>query len=103
MRTPARLGDLEPRRRQLARPTREGLDARQQFLERERLGHVIVGAGAQRLHLGVHRVLRGEHQHRTLESTRAQRAQHRQPVLSGQPHVEDDQVVRIALAGGPFA
>ena len=77
----------------LLRPAAQRLDPREQLLERERLGDVVVGAGAERLHLEVHRVLRGEHQHRGRVAAVAQRAEHLEAVHPGQPQVEHDEVV----------
>jgi hypothetical protein len=93
---------LERRRRDGAWPPRERLHAREQLLEGERLGHVVVRAGAQRGHLGVDGVLRSEHEHGTFESFRPQRVEHFQPGLAGQSHVQDDEVVRFR-AGAPLA
>ena len=64
----------------LLRPAAQRLDPGQQLLEGERLGDVVVRAGAQRLHLEVHRVLGGEHQHRGAVAAVAQRAQHLEAV-----------------------
>ena len=72
------------------------LDPRQQLLEGERLGHVVVGAGAERLHLEVHRVLRGQDQDRRGGAPVAKRPQHFEAAHPGQPEIEHDEVVPAA-------
>ena len=76
------IADRQRRRRERPRPPRQRFDAREQLLERERLGDVVVGAGAERGHLRVDGVLRREHEHRPLEAARAQRVQHLEPRLA---------------------
>ena len=46
------------------RPAQVGPHARQQFLNAEWLGHVVVGAGIERLDLGALVITHREHQHR---------------------------------------
>ncbi|MCY1545648.1 hypothetical protein D9M68_816000 [compost metagenome] len=70
----------------------EGAHACFEFLQRERLGHVVVGAVVQALDAFLDGVGRREDQHRHLRAARAQLAQHLQPVHPGQAQVEDQQV-----------
>src|SRR5258708_10741095 len=70
--------------------------ARQQLLESERLGDVVVGAGAQHLDFGVDALLRREHEYRLGEAAVAQGAQDFQSADLRQPEVEHDEVV-VAL------
>jgi hypothetical protein len=66
----------------------------QQFLDPERLGHVVIGAGVERLHL-VHAVgPAGQHDDRGLGPA-AQPLDHLHPVQVGQAEIEDHQVGRI--------
>ena len=74
---------------------RQCLDARQQFLEREGLRHIVVGASAERRDLRVNGVLRREHEHWFLESLRAQTVEDLEAGLFWQTHVEDHEVVRF--------
>ncbi len=78
---------------ELLRPAAQRLHPRQQLLEGERLGDVVVSAGAQRLHLEVDRVLGRQHEDRHGEPAVAQVAQHLEPGHLRQPQVEDDEVV----------
>ena len=91
------VADRERRRRERARPARERLDAREKLLEREWLRDVVVGAGAQCRHLRVDRVLRGEHEHGSLESASAKRVQHLEAGLSRKAHVEHDEIVGLGI------
>ena len=68
---------------------------REQFLEGERLGDVVVGPRPQRLHLGVHGVLGRQHEHRRLHPAMAQRPQHLLPAPPRQAEIEDQQVVGL--------
>ena len=72
--------------------SREGAHARFQFLERERLGEVIVGAEVEAAHAGFDAVLRGEDQHGQLAAAPAQALQHLEAVHPGKADVEDQQV-----------
>src|ERR1035437_6898174 len=90
------IADLQDRRGEDAGTARERLDPREQLLEGEGLGDIVVGARAQRLDLRVDGVLRGQHEHGPLESVRAEIAQHIEPGPPGQPEVEHDQVERLA-------
>ena len=73
-------------------------DARQHLLEMEGLGHVVVGAGVEALHLVAPAVARGEHQHRHGAAGAPPGFQHRDAVHLGQADVEDDRVVGLAFA-----
>ena len=68
-------------------------DASEQFAEIERLGEVIVGAGVEPCHSRLHRIPRGEHQHRHVGTRSTQFPAQRQAVLSGQHDVEDDRII----------
>ena len=59
-----------------------GADARQQLLDAERLGHVVVGAGVQRLHLGALVIADGENQNRARRLERMAR-QTSTPLIPG--------------------
>ena len=89
------IPDAQHGRRERARTARERLDAGEELLERERLGDVVIRARAQRRHLGVDRVLRGEDEHGPLEALGAKRLEHVEPALARQSHVENDEVVRL--------
>jgi hypothetical protein len=87
-------------------------DPRQQFRRAERFGHVVVGAEAEAAHLVLLGAAGGEQEDRRVGRERrggpvAERAQHAEPVESGEHHVEDDQVGapngRGADAVGPGA
>jgi hypothetical protein len=72
---------------------RQHLQPRGQFLQRERLGHVVVGAGLEAGELLLQRVARGQHQHRgLLVRLVAQLARHVQAVHARQGEVEHDHV-----------
>src|SRR5215217_3350127 len=87
---------LQHRRADLFGPAAQSLHPREQLLEGEWLGHIVVRTGAQRLHLEVHRVLGGQHQHRRGVSPVAQSPQHLQAVHLRQPEVQYDQIVASA-------
>ncbi len=73
------------------------VDARDQFLAVERLGHVIVGAEAEAADLVLGVVLAGEDQDRRVDARETQLAQHLVPVHVGQVQIEEDQVVIVEL------
>ena len=54
-----------------ARAAQQRADARQHFLHVEGLGHIVVGAGIEALHLVAPAVARGEDEHRHLLARRA--------------------------------
>jgi hypothetical protein len=77
--------------------------AREQLLEAERLGHVVVGAALEPGDLVADVVAGGEDHDRHSLARGAQLAQHRRAVLAGQPEVEDQQVELVVArheAGG---
>ena len=80
------------------RAAQQRADARQHFLEMERLGDIVVGAGVEALHLVAPAVARGEHQHRHGAAGAAPGLQHRDAVHLRQADVEDDRVVGLGLA-----
>ena len=78
-----------------------GADAREQLLEHERLGDVVVGAEVEPGDRVGDLVARGEHEHRQLLAAGAQRAQDREAVLARQADVEDQQVEVVVDAPSP--
>ena len=67
----------------LARPPAEGAHARQQLLERERLGQVVVGARVESADPIGHRVARGQHQDRDARRWRRSSRATARPSISG--------------------
>ena len=90
------VADPEHRLADLLGPPAERLDPRQQLLEGERLGDVVVGARAEGMDLEVDRVLRREDQNRRRGPPVPQRAQHFEPAHAGQPEIEHQEVVPAA-------
>ena len=87
------VADLE-HRRALDRPAaRERAQPRQQLVERERLGEIVVGAGVEPVDAVGHLRPRGEHQHGRPDAVRAQAAADVEPVEVGEHRVEHDRVV----------
>ena len=80
------------------RAAQQRAHARQHFLEMERLGHIVVGAGVEALHLVAPAVARGEDQHRHRPPGAAPGFQHRDAVHLRQADIENDGVVGLALA-----
>ncbi len=76
----------------------DGVDARDQFVLVEWLGHVVVGAEAETLDLVLDAGEAGEDQDRRLHLGDAQRAQHLEARHVGQVQVEQDDVVVVELA-----
>ena len=74
------------------------LDAGDQLVLVEGLGHIIVGAEAQRLDLGFDNGVAGQDQDRRLHLGDAQRLQHFEAAHVGQLQVQHDNVVVIELA-----
>ncbi len=85
------LADLDGVRAALVGSPREGAQARQQLIERERLGHVVVGPEVEGADLLVQGVACRQHQHRLLPARLAQLLEGVEPVEAGQREVEDDQ------------
>ena len=77
-------------------PPQHRLDPRQQLAQRERLGHVVVGAELEPEHLVAFVAARGQQQHRGLAVARPQLAQQFEPARAGQHHVEHDEVEALA-------
>src|SRR5438093_13361985 len=71
-------------------------DARFQLLQREGLGHVVVGAEIEALDALLDAVGRRENQHRQRRAARAQLAQHFEAVQLGQAEVEDQQIELVS-------
>ena len=80
------------------RAAQQRAHARQHLLEVEGLGHIIVGAGIEALHLVAPAVARGQHQHRHGAAGAPPGLEHRDAVHLGQADVEDDGVVGLGLA-----
>ena len=74
------------------RAAEDRLDPRDDLGEAERLGDVVVAAGAERLDLVLGRVLRGQEEHGALAPERAQPAADLDPLDVGEHPVEHDQV-----------
>ena len=75
----------------LGHPAEHGADAREELLDVERLGHVVVGAGVERGDLVGLAVARGQHHDRNV-AERAHPAQHLDAVDVGEPEVEQHDV-----------
>ena len=80
------------------RAAHDGVDAGDQLVLVERLGHVVVGAEAETLHLVLDAGHAGEDQDRRLHLGDAQRAQDLVARHVGQVQVEKDDVVVVELA-----
>ena len=89
----AQVRHLHHRRGDRLGPAPDRLHPRQQLLEGERLGHVVVGPDAQGLDLGLHGILRGEDQHRGGDPAVAEGAQHLHARHPGQTEIEHQDVV----------
>jgi len=84
--------------RQHVRATQDGTDARQQFADRKRLGHKVVGAQFEADDAIRFVVTRGQHDDGyRVKFACAQFAAQRQAVRIRQPRVEDDEIGRVAL------
>ena len=75
----------------------DGVDARDQLLAVERLGHVVVGAETEAAHLALRVVLAGQDQDRRIDPGHAKLAQHLVPIHVRQVQIEEDQVVVVEL------
>ena len=67
-------------------------EPRQQLLQRERLDHVVVGAGIEPRHAVAEAVAGGQHQDRHAVAVRAQAAAYGQPIEIRHGDIEDDRV-----------
>ena len=74
--------------------------ARFQLGQRERFGHVVVGAQVQALDAFFHAVGGGQNQHRQHGPARAQALEDLQPRHTRQSHVEDQQVIGLGRLRG---
>ena len=90
--------DLDDRYRVALAAPDDGLDPRDQLPVIERLGKEIVGAEAERLHLGLRFVEARRYEDRGIDLVRAQLAQDLKPVHVGQHQVEYHDVV-VVTAG----
>ncbi|MDR9158743.1 hypothetical protein FEP45_03792 [Burkholderia multivorans] len=71
---------------------RQRAHARLELVQRERLGHVVVGAEIEPFHALVDAVGGGQDQDREIGIARAQALQHVEPGHFGQAEIEDQQV-----------
>ena len=74
-------------------PANNGAEARQEFAEIERLREIVVGPAVQPGDPCLHRVARGQHQHRNRRSFLSNGTAHREAVLQRQHDIEHDSVV----------
>ena len=74
------------------------LQPRQQFFHVEGLGHVVVGAGVDALHLVAPAVAGGQQQHRHRLAGAAPFLEHRQPVHLRQADIEHHRVIGLGVA-----
>ena len=72
----------------------QGAQPREQFVERERLHQVVVGAGVQPAHPVGHRIAGGEDEHRRTIAGRPQPPADLEAVDSRHQHVQDERVGR---------
>src|SRR5262245_8706902 len=89
------IGDLHGLRTQRGAPPQQRPQARQQFMEIERLDQVIVRARVETRDAIRRRVARRQHQDRESQTFRAQLAADFEAVLERQHDVENDQVVIV--------
>jgi hypothetical protein len=80
------------------RAANNGVDAGDQLVLMERLGHVVVGAAGEGLHLGVDLGGTGKDHDRGVDLADPQRAQHVHAAHVRQVQVEQDEVVVVDLA-----
>ncbi len=81
-------------------PARQGSHPGFELLQREGLGHVVVGAEVEAAHLVFHTVGRGENEHRHGGAACAQLAQHLEARQPRQPQVENQQIEFAGLQRG---
>ena len=87
------VGDVQHARLHALAATRQRIEAHLDFLQRERLDQVVVGAGIEAGELVVEGVARGQHQHRRLLARFvAQLAADLEAVHAGQVEVQHDRV-----------
>jgi len=80
---------------------KQGLDARQELLERKGFGEAVVGAQAQAADLVLGVAQRGEHQHRHVVAFGAQRLAQLEAAQAGEHQVQQQQrQIAAARAGG---
>lgn len=84
----------------LAWRTQAALNTRQQLIEAERFGHVIVGPTAQSRHGVVDPVAGREDQDGQVDRTTAKGMQHCEPIEFGEPDVQDHQVELATASHG---
>ena len=79
------------------RTTDDGVDAGDQLVLVERLGHVVVGAEAEAAHLVLDAGEAGEDQDRRLHLGDAKRAEHFVAAHVGQVQIQEDDIVVVQL------
>ncbi len=75
----------------------QGLGARQQFSQIERLGDVVIGAGIQQGDDRLFLVARRDYQDRRILSCLAQLREHLHAIELGQHQVQQNQIIGIVL------
>jgi len=73
-------------------PAGEGPDPRDQFREGEGLHQVVVGAGVQAAHAGIHRILGREDQHRKVEAPLPKGLQDLEAAASREHEIQEQQI-----------
>jgi hypothetical protein len=75
--------------------TVKGADPREQLIELEGLGEVVVGAGVQAAHHVLGCIARGQHQDRGMPPFPPELGRDLEAVFLGEDHVEEDHVVVV--------
>ncbi|MCY1516994.1 hypothetical protein D9M68_516560 [compost metagenome] len=84
---------LPYRRRYPHSPARHGAQARGQFVQRDRLDQVVVGAGVEPADAAFDRIARGQHDHGNAAAARTPAREQRHAVLAGQAQVQHHGVI----------
>src|SRR5215471_4073406 len=90
------VGQPQDRGAPLRAAPEQGAHSRQELVEREGLGQVVVGAEIEPGHLVGYAVARGEHDDRRVHAGLARGLEDAEAVALGQHDVEDDQIVGVA-------
>src|ERR1700728_4219913 len=80
------------------RAAKQRTDSRQNFLEVKRLGYIVVGAGVKTLNLVAPAITRGQNKDRHRTPVAAPGFQHRDAIHLRQADIEDDRIIRLAVA-----
>jgi hypothetical protein len=94
----AEVPDLEHRLLHAGRAAHDGPQPREQLLDAERLGHVVVGPGIEGRDLVAFLTDRGKHDHRRL-GPGTELARHLGAVAVGEDEIEDHRLGRICSRG----